>query len=54
VPHSTLQETILLVEDEILTRTVIAEYLRECGYKVIEAASADEAIVVLLWPDIGV
>jgi len=54
VPHSTLQETILLVEDEILTRTVIAEYLRECGYKVIEAASADEAIVVLLRPDIGV
>ena len=54
MPHSTLQETILLVEDEILTRTVIAEYLRECGYKVIEAASADEAIVVLLRPDIGV
>jgi DNA-binding NtrC family response regulator len=33
---------------------VIAEYLRACGYKVIEAASADEAILVLKRPDIGV
>jgi len=41
-------ETILLVEDEILVRTVIADYLRTCGYKVIEAAGADEAILVLM------
>jgi DNA-binding NtrC family response regulator len=54
VPPSALQETILLVDDEILIRTVIAAYLRECGYKVIEAASADEAILVLMRPDIGV
>jgi CheY-like chemotaxis protein len=54
VPPPTPQETILLVEDEILTRTVIAGYLRECGYKVIEAASADEAILVLMRPDIAV
>ena len=47
-------ETILLVEDEILVRTVIADYLRTCGYKVIEAAGADEAILVLMRPDIGV
>jgi CheY-like chemotaxis protein len=26
---------------------VISEYLRDCGYKVIEAANADEAILVL-------
>ena len=38
---------ILVVEDEILIRTAIAEYLRECGYHVIEAVDADEAIVVL-------
>ena len=54
MPPSAPQETILLVDDEILTRTVIAEYLRECEYKVIEAASADEAILVLMRPDIGV
>jgi DNA-binding NtrC family response regulator len=38
---------VLVVEDEILIRTAIAGYLRECGYEVIEAVSADEAIVVL-------
>jgi CheY-like chemotaxis protein len=40
-------ETILVVEDEILVRTAIAEYLRHCGYRVVEAASADEAMAVL-------
>src|SRR5438132_4440807 len=44
----TLQETILLVEDEVLVRMPIAQYLRDCGYKVIEAVNADEAITVLL------
>lgn len=39
--------TILVVDDEILIRLVIAEYLRDCGYKVIEAAHADEALLVL-------
>ena len=28
-------------------RMPIAQYLRDCGYKVIEAANADEAITVL-------
>ena len=41
------QETILIVEDEVLVRMPIAQYLRDCGYKVIEAANADEAITVL-------
>jgi len=40
-------ETVLVVNDDILIRMVIAQYLRECGYKVIEAASGDEALVVL-------
>jgi CheY-like chemotaxis protein len=40
-------ETVLVVEDEVLIRTAIAEYLRHCGYRVVEAASADEALVVL-------
>jgi DNA-binding NtrC family response regulator len=46
-----LQETVLLVEDEVLVRMPIAEYLRDCGYKVIEAVNADEAIAVLLHKD---
>jgi DNA-binding NtrC family response regulator len=40
-------ETILVVEDDVLVRMPIAQYLRDCGYKVIEAVNADEAMVVL-------
>ena len=40
-------QTILVVEDEVFVRMVIAEYLRRCGYKVIEAANTDEALVLL-------
>jgi DNA-binding NtrC family response regulator len=40
-------EVVLVVEDEVLIRMSIAQYLRDCGYKVIEAANADEAILVL-------
>ena len=42
-----LQETILLVEDEVLVRVPIAQYLRDCGYRVIEAVNAEEAMTVL-------
>lgn len=44
-------ETVLVVEDEVLIRLVIAEYLRDCGYKVVEAANADEALLVLQQTD---
>jgi CheY-like chemotaxis protein len=39
--------TILVVEDEILVRTVIAAYLRDCGFDVVEAGNAEEAVRVL-------
>lgn len=42
------QETILVVEDDVLIRMPIAQYLRDCGYRVVEAANADEAMTVLL------
>ncbi|HLY56414.1 MAG TPA: response regulator [Stellaceae bacterium] len=35
--------TVLIVEAELLIRHPLAEYLRECGYRVVEAANADEA-----------
>jgi DNA-binding NtrC family response regulator len=40
-------QTILIVEDDVLIRMPIAQYLRDCGYKVIEAVDADEAMTVL-------
>jgi CheY-like chemotaxis protein len=39
--------TILVVEDEVLIRMAVGMYLRECGYRVLEAASAAEAQVIL-------
>jgi DNA-binding NtrC family response regulator len=40
-------ETVLVVDHEVLVRMVIAGYLRDCGYRVIEAAGADEARAVV-------
>lgn len=50
--HSVIQleeapQCILVVEDEVLIRFVIADYLRECGYHVMEAADAAEAVALL-------
>ena len=47
-------QTILVVEDEVLIRLVIAEYLRECGYRVHEAVSAEEAILILQAPEVSI
>ncbi len=47
-------QTVLVVEDEVLIRLVIAEYLRECGYRVHEAVSAEEAILILQAPEVSI
>jgi DNA-binding NtrC family response regulator len=41
------QSTVLLVEDEPLIRLFISELLEEAGFKVVEAANAKEAQVIL-------
>ena len=41
-------EAILLVEEDVLVRHPLAEYLRECGYRVAEAVHADEARQLLV------
>jgi CheY-like chemotaxis protein len=38
---------VLVVEDEILVRLTVSAYLRDCGYDVLEAGHAGEAIRVL-------
>lgn len=38
---------VLLVEDEDLVRVITADMLTDCGYEVVEAASAEEALVLL-------
>ena len=39
--------TVLVVEDELLIREVIADYLQDCGFRVVEAGNADDAIKML-------
>jgi CheY-like chemotaxis protein len=39
--------TILIVEDEVLILTATARYLRDCGFEVLEAVTADEALEIL-------
>jgi CheY-like chemotaxis protein len=47
-------ETILVVLDDVLIRMVIADYLRQCGYRIVEAANAAEALSVLQHEDAAI
>lgn len=40
-------QVILVVEDEVLIRMLMADVLRDEGYRVIEAATGDEAMAIL-------
>jgi CheY-like chemotaxis protein len=39
--------TVLVIDDEIITRLVISEYLRDCGYRVFEAGTPEDAVTIL-------
>jgi len=47
------QSTVLLVEDEPLIRLFVAELLEDAGFKVVEAANANEALV-LMWAGLDI
>jgi len=49
--HAKRPRTVLVVEDEILVRLMVADELRTAGFVVLEAINADEAMVVLQGPD---
>lgn len=46
--------SILIVDGDVITRTVIAEYLRHCGFRVVEAGTGTEAIQALQHPDFAI
>ncbi|HEY7797625.1 MAG TPA: response regulator [Hyphomonadaceae bacterium] len=41
------QQTVLIVESDVLVRHALAEYLRGCGFAVVETATALEAKTVM-------
>jgi CheY-like chemotaxis protein len=41
------RQGVLLLESEVLARHALAEYLRDCGYAVAEAATTDEALLLV-------
>lgn len=39
--------TILVVDDDVLIRMTLSDFLQECGFKVLEAGNGDEAITMI-------
>lgn len=39
-------QCVLIADSEVLVRNALAEYLRDCGYRVIQAATSEEVIEV--------
>jgi DNA-binding NtrC family response regulator len=48
IEKATRRPIVLVVEDEILIRSPVAEFLRAAGYKIVEAANAAEAVAVFV------
>lgn len=46
--------SVLIVDADILSRHAIADYLRHCGYAVVEAVSTDEAFLALNEPKLAI
>lgn len=44
---SSSHPSVLIVDGDILSRHAISDYLRHCGYAVVEAATTDEATTAL-------
>ncbi len=38
---------IMVLESDVIVRTEIAEFLRECGYRVIEGVTADDLWIII-------
>jgi CheY-like chemotaxis protein len=47
IPAERPQAVVMVVEPDVVVRLAIADYLRECGYRVVETGSAEEAVTLL-------
>ena len=58
VPNGTFPDpkertpTLLIVDDEALLRVALSDYLQDCGDKVLEASTADEAVLIIEQGDV--
>jgi len=50
----TPSEAVLVVDGDIVSRHAISDYLRHCGYAVVEAANTDEAMLALAERTLGI
>lgn len=50
----TATDAVLIVDGDVLSRHAIADYLRHCGYVVVEAASTEEALKALEEAALGI
>jgi DNA-binding NtrC family response regulator len=46
--HAEHEPVVLVVEDEVLIRLAVADHLRSCGFKVVEAGNGAEAQELIL------
>jgi len=49
-----VDQSILVIDGDIISRHAIADYLRHCGYAVVEAANTDEAMTALAEAALGI
>lgn len=54
LPTNATHSSVLIVDGDIVSRHVIADYLRDCAYSVVEAANTDEAWVALGEPTLTI
>jgi CheY-like chemotaxis protein len=47
-------EAIVVADSEVIVRHAIADYLRHCGYSVFEAATSDEALIIVQQADLRI
>lgn len=46
VPQDNAAETVLVAESDIFARMVLAQFLRECGYDVLEAGTSEDVLAL--------
>ena len=45
-PQHNAAETVLVAESDIFARMVLAQFLRECGYDVLEAGTSEDVVAL--------